>query len=675
MLTLHVAPNGNDQWSGSLASPNAPATDGPLATITGARDRLRHLRDTKGLPSGGAEIILAPGGYVLDAPFDLGRQDSGQPNASIVIRGSTEGRSRILGGQAITAWHPVTDPNILRRLAPEVRDRVLFADLAQAGIADPGSLSARGFLRPTRPAHLELFVDGEPMALSRYPTEEWLTITGLPDQTPRADAHGGTLGLQHKGFLYDDPAPRSWALSDDIWAYGYWDWDWSGTYERVDILDPERGLVVTAPPYCWRGFRVGQRFAFLNVLEALTQPGSYYVHREAGRIYLLPPEGAALTDVWASTLEDPMVRLDNVEHVVLRNLTLEVTRGDAIVIQDGADCAIERCTIRNIGNRAVVINGGTRHTVTACDMSEIGDGTVEIRAGDRETLTPCEHTVSHCHMHQFSRWVRCYTPAVQVWGVGAEVAHNHMHDAPHSAVIYWGNENRIHHNHIHHVTMETGDCGAIYTGRDYTARGNVVAHNWIHDTGGVGMGSMGVYLDDCVSGQIVEHNILERCARAVFIGGGRDNLVRGNLLVDCHPALHIDGRGMDDSDVWRNMVIHTLKDRLLAMRPDEPPYSERYPELAETLAYYRREPEPHIPPEGNVIEGNVCVGGEWRQIGWNAKASHLDWGINLVTQDPAYRKAALGRAEPPDDGPALPETFEPIILDAIGPQGTVGATS
>ena len=42
--------------------------------------------------------------------------------------------------------------------------------------------------------------------------------------------------------------------------------------------------------------------------------------------------------------------------------------------------------------------------------------------------------------------------------------------------------------------------GAIYTGRDYSHRGNRIRHNFIHETGGFGMGSMGVYMDDCVSG-------------------------------------------------------------------------------------------------------------------------------------------------------------------------------
>ena len=35
---LYVAPNGNDNWSGTLSEPSADLTDGPLATLRRARD-------------------------------------------------------------------------------------------------------------------------------------------------------------------------------------------------------------------------------------------------------------------------------------------------------------------------------------------------------------------------------------------------------------------------------------------------------------------------------------------------------------------------------------------------------------------------------------------------------------------------------------------------------------
>ncbi|MBE0542786.1 MAG: hypothetical protein IH623_15625, partial [Verrucomicrobia bacterium] len=43
-LVIHVSPRGDDAWSGIPAKPNADKTDGPVATLAGARDALRKAR-------------------------------------------------------------------------------------------------------------------------------------------------------------------------------------------------------------------------------------------------------------------------------------------------------------------------------------------------------------------------------------------------------------------------------------------------------------------------------------------------------------------------------------------------------------------------------------------------------------------------------------------------------
>jgi len=90
---------------------------------------------------------------------------------------------------------------------------------------------------------------------------------------------------------------------------------------------------------------------------------------------------------------------------------------------------------------------------------------------------------------------------------------------------------------------ETGDVGALYTGRDWGSVGNVIRYNFIHHTGGVRGWSMGVYLDDCDNGDTIYGNAFYRVTRAAFIGGGRYNRVENNLFVDCSPAVHVDARG------------------------------------------------------------------------------------------------------------------------------------
>jgi len=253
---------------------------------------------------------------------------------------------------------------------------------------------------------------------------------------------------------------------------------------------------------------------------------------------------------------------------------------------------------------------------------------------------------------------------VHASGVGLRISHNLIHDEPHSAIIYWGNEMVIEFNEIHHVTMETGDCGAIYTGRDYSARGNVIRHNFIHDTGGYGMGSMAVYLDDCVSGQSVIGNLFVRTTMAVMIGGGRDILVENNVFVDCKPSIWLDGRGLDKAPVWHDMVYKTMKQRLEAMNYHQPPYSTRYPELLELDAYYAK--DDGIPPEGNVVVRNISVGGEWVKANWHKVDQYLNMGDNLVGVDPCFIDPANGNYGLRPDSPAWKIGFKPIPMEQIG---------
>jgi hypothetical protein len=175
---------------------------------------------------------------------------------------------------------------------------------------------------------------------------------------------------------------------------------------------------------------------------------------------------------------------------------------------------------------------------------------------------------------------------------------------------------------------------------------------------------MAVYLDDCVSGQIVTGNVFVRVARAALVGGGRDNIVENNVFVDCVPAVHVDGRGVSTAQVWSNMVNVTMKERLDEMKHREPPYSVRYPELLRLDKYY--EGKQGVPPEDNVIARNICVGGRWLDIVWGAKEEDVTVIHNLVNADPHFVDAAHDDYRLRDDSPAWTIGFERIPIEQIG---------
>ena len=59
-VSLYVSPDGNDRWSGRLAQPNSERTDGPLATLRGARDHIRRLRLIARIPEPN-RVVIADG--------------------------------------------------------------------------------------------------------------------------------------------------------------------------------------------------------------------------------------------------------------------------------------------------------------------------------------------------------------------------------------------------------------------------------------------------------------------------------------------------------------------------------------------------------------------------------------------------------------------------------------
>jgi hypothetical protein len=693
---FYVAATGNDSNPGTRRR--------PFASLERARDEVRRLMQDRRRPPRGDVIIWLQGGdYFRTNALELTVADSGTEDAAIVWRACKGETVRLLGGRRLPDFEPVTDPAALARLAEPARGHVKQVDLKALGITDFGQMRSRGFGRPLTPAHCELFFGGRPMTLARWPNEGgWERITGYPDSGATKDEHGGQTGKLEEGFNYNGDRPRGWKDLSDLWVHGYWSWDWANTYEKVASIDLDRRLVKTVAPYGMYSFRKGQRFYFLNLLEELDEPGEWFLERSTGILYFWPPgfgvrqspgaldqlpanrkrqrtgalQDAAAPESVLSLLTEPLLRLSDVSHVVFRGLVLEATRGSAVEIRGGVSNLVAGCLIRNIGNYGVTIEGGAGHGVRSCDIFDTGDGGVSMEGGDRQTLRPGGHFVENCRFARQGRWSKCYVPAVLIGGVGQRASHNLIHDHPHCAILFTGNDHLIEFNEIHHIALETGDVGAIYTGRDYSFRGNRIRYNFVHDTGGVGMGSMGIYMDDCVSGTEIFGNVFYKVQRAAFLGGGRDHQVLNNIFVDCDYAVELDGRGLDGSPVWRGMVDQTMRQGLAKVPAAL--YRDRYPAL-KTLDRYYGPPGglaiegaafKGVPPEGNVVERNICVG-KWLKEYWHAKPGMLLVQNNLTNATSSFVRPPGNPPRATDftlrhDSPAWKLGFQAIPLDKIG---------
>ncbi|HUW30655.1 MAG TPA: hypothetical protein VM223_03515, partial [Planctomycetota bacterium] len=207
MLEFFVSARGNDRMSGRIPKAINGST-GPFATLARARDSIREIKRSSGLPAGGVTITVLSGDYILKESFCLTDEDSGAPESPIIYRAAAGGVVRLLGGQVVRGFTGATHPFIARRLAPGARGNVLQLKLADIGISDLGRLRSRGFGRPAVPAHLELFFDGKPMTVARWPSGEFVKIAGFPKDAAAKDDFGGDQGKLEGGFFYEGDRPR-----------------------------------------------------------------------------------------------------------------------------------------------------------------------------------------------------------------------------------------------------------------------------------------------------------------------------------------------------------------------------------------------------------------------------------------------------------------------------------
>ena len=675
-----VAPNGKAE--------NPGTTDEPFGSLTQARDAIRKLKaDEKNQGNEFVYVIVKGGIYPVTETFVLEAQDSGTKDAPILYTfGFGYGTPIFTGGVSVSDFTKVEDANILNRLPQESRDKVFVAQIPPDVKFPPAP--PRGFGRNglgAQPA-VELFVNDKPLQIARYPNAP---KPGAADMLKESEKSFVQTGKVHRGlfntrednqpgiFEYADPRHERWTQAKDAMLYGYWGHLWSPSSARIERVDPQTKQVIMAAPVTY-GTRENMPYYAYNLLEEIDEPGEWYLDRENNKLYVYPPEGVDMNAVKVrlSCFPGEFVRARGVSHVSLVGLHFEEGTGNAIRVEGGENFQIIGCSVKRFGNWGIGLSG-RNHAVLGCDLVALGGGGIDLNGGDIRTLTPGNNLVENTFVNDFSRVDRCYASAVAIGGVGNRLAYNLFCDSPGHAIRVEGMEHTIEFNEVHSIVYESDDQAGIDIWGNPYIRGMVFRYNyWHHSNSGRECGSAGIRLDDMISSVKIYGNVFFRTSGSNFGGvqihGGKDNIVDGNLMIDCKFAVSFSPWG--ERRWLEQLEGETFSRRNLraGFNPESEVYKTKYPDFAELKLnadrnFVTRNAAIGVDvfahnPNRNVFSGNVML--PWMPSLFTETRGMIAGGADRV---PAEARSVPGRLSIPMDSPLYELLgIPPIPMEHMG---------
>ncbi len=532
---FYVSTKGSDNWSGTLASPNAQGTDGPFASLERARDAVRILKKKK---TQNILVQIREGLYKLNKTVVFGLEDSAAGNATITYAAYPNEKPIFSSGKEISGWEKVTTD--IPGLPTEAKGNIWVANVS----------------------------------------DKFLTLYDDKGMLPRAQSEPfKPLKESTKNKIYFPKGKmKNYSNVTDVELIVRPAHDWILNILPLASVDENKGVANTTidATYVMQKNNVWVE----NVIEELNAPGEWVLNSKEGKVYLWKRGDFPIV---APTLME-FIRVEGKidkkgsKDVPVRNLKFDgltfkhgeryiiakedaglqhdwdfLDKGNALVRFRGAEnCVVNQCHFMDSGSGAIRVDlYGIDNKITNNHIEHMGGGGILLCGfGPGTKDVNKKNLVYNNNIHHVGE-IYWHSPGIFLWQSGENrVANNLIHHTNYTGLIVSGGilrlfkrgngrelmrtlrwdemsnlpkkpeqedikpylhsrNNLIEYNEIHNAMQKLGDGNGIYIRG--AGLGNVIRRNFIHDlvtpTGKQG----GMRTDGGQMDVLITENIIYKC--------------------------------------------------------------------------------------------------------------------------------------------------------------------